>query len=147
MKKKTFVFLIVFVVSGMICTTLLYSFQTVSRYHVELHYNYFENMGYTDKNQYIRMPIEIMLTKFQIDSVNQIATIDMLVQPIQNKDPKQIVKLSATPNSVHTILNHKLYIEQYAYNRKYDRLIISLIVEQKRYQMWVENLGKHDSFI
>lgn len=84
------------------------------------------------------MPIEIMLVQFVADTTINDGTYlaQTYVQPRGNKTPDNIISMNFAPYKVHTFMKHRLYIEEYSYNRQTDKLIVVLIVEQRRYQTW-----------
>lgn len=123
-----------------VATTLLVvrACETVVRYHVQLHYNWFEYEAYTDEGVNTTVPMEIMLTDFRADTTTNDGTFlaQVLVQPRGNRTPEGIVRLSFAPYQVHTYGGHRLYVERYDYNRETGQLIIIMTVEQRRYQTW-----------
>ena len=128
------------VVTLVAITTLLivWSCQVVERYHVDLHYNYFEYSGYTDDNQSSQLPFEIMLTQFKADTTTNDGTYlaETLIQPRGNKLPDNIECFTFAPYQVHIYENYRLFIEQYEYNPSQGLLYVTMIVERRRYQTW-----------
>lgn len=128
------------IIAAIACATLLtlWACQTITRYHVILHQNYFEYTAYTDDNSVADMPVEIMLTGFIADTVSNDGSYlaQTLVQPRANNNPENIVELTFAPYQVHNYNNHRLYIESYNYNKETQQLIVIMIVEQRRYQTW-----------
>lgn len=138
MKKKLCIILSValVVLSGIVFA--VWACHTTVRYHVNLHRNYFEYTAYTDDNKQADMPLEIMLVSFMADTTTNDGSYvaQTYIQPRGNKLPDKIIALDFAPYQVHIFEKHRLYIEEYSYNKHTGQLIVIMTVEQRRYQTW-----------
>lgn len=140
MKKKIPIIIATSLCIAIIIATIVWSCQTITRYHVILHHNFFEHMAYTDQNTEASMPLEIMLTDFRADTTTSDGTYiaTTLLQLRGNNSPDGIIQLTFHPYQVHTFLNHRLYIEKYSYSSQTQQLSVIMTVEQRRYQTWIK---------
>ena len=147
MKKKIIKIIVTLVVIVALIGVATWLTMPVEECHLQLHRNVFDNIAFTEDNQEVRLPFEVMIASFcnentttnAADSVNY--RISLLVQPMGNADPEKIENLDVHLLETATYNHHELYVEDFVYDEQEDRLIAFLKVERRRYQLMLNWLG------
>ena len=118
----------------------VYATLPAKKMHVYLHQNWFERIGYNDENAEIELPFEVMMSDYEAINDSTLK-VQLFCQPLGNRDPEKIETLVIEPLHTESYDNHSLYIEEYSYNEKMNKIQIFLKIEQLHYQLWLSKLG------